>query len=213
MLSHGLSLMTTEIKVTEEYLFPSMVWFADIDGSAALNDALVKHITHIRKELKSTKRSNEMGWHSPTNLHNDEGFAELCACIDGMSGTVAASMNMRNDRRLAIESFWVNINPKFAYNALHDHPQSMLSGVYYVRADDQSGCLRFRDPRAAKRMNPWPVGPDDKTDQRHWDRVNYKPQPGRLIMFPSWLEHDVEPNMSDEDRISISFNLELRRVD
>ena len=205
--------MTTEIKVTEEYLFPSLVWFADIDGAAAMNDALFEHISKIRQSLKSTKRSNEMGWHSPTDLHKDEAFSEICACIEGMSGTIAGSMNMRSDRRLAIESFWVNINPKFAYNALHDHPQSTLSGVYYVRANEQSGSLRFRDPWAAKRMCPWPVGPDGKRDQRHWDRVNYKPLPGRLIMFPSWLEHDVEPNLSDEERISISFNMEVRNGD
>ncbi len=205
--------MTSEIKVTEEYLFPSMVWYADIEGASEMNEALVAHISEIRKTLKSTKRSNEMGWHSPTNLHLDKGFAELCDCITGMSQTIAASMNTQANRRLAIESFWVNINPKFAYNALHDHPQSTLSGVYYVRASDEAGCLRFRDPRAGKRMSPWPVDPDAQKDQRHWDRVNYKPLPGRLIMFPSWLEHDVEPNMSDEERISISFNMEVLKAD
>lgn len=205
--------MTAEIKVTEEYLFPSMVWFADLDGAVAMNDALFDHISNIRKTLKSTKRSNELGWHSPTNLHLDAAFADLCGCIDGMAATIAESMNMRADRRLVIDSFWVNINPKFAYNALHDHPQSTLSGVYYVRSNEDSGRLRFRDPRAGKRMNPWPVSPDAKKDQRHWDRVNYKPLPGRLIMFPSWLEHDVEPNQSDEERISISFNMDVRKID
>ena len=129
-----------------------------------------------------------------------------------MAGTVAGSMNMREDRQLEIETFWVNINPRFAYNALHDHPHSMLSGVYYVRANEDSGCLRFRDPRAAKRMSPWPVKSLEKRDQRHWDRVDYKPLPGRLIMFPSWLEHDVEPNLGEEERISISFNLNVRKT-
>ena len=88
-------------------------------------------------------------------------------------------------------------------------PNSSLSGVYYVRSNEQSGRIRFRDPRAGKRMDPWPVAADEEADQRHWDRVHYKPVAGRLIMFPSWLEHDVEPNMSDEERISISFNMRL----
>ncbi len=61
-------------------------------------------------------------------------------------------------------------------------------------------------------MNPWPVAEDKKSDQRHWDRVSYTPVAGRLILFPSWLEHDVEANMSDHERISISFNMNLRKA-
>ena len=75
-----------------------------------------------------------------------------------------------------------------------------------------SGSLRFRDPRAAKRMSPWPVAEDKKSDLRHKDRVNYKPVAGRLIMFPSWLEHDVEATLSDQERISISFNMNLHKT-
>ena len=163
--------MSAEIQVTEDYLFPSMVWYADIAGSAQMNKMLMADISDLRTEIKSIKRSNELGWHSPTNMHKRDVFKPLCDCIDQMAATVADSMNMRKDRSLVIETFWVNINPKYAYNALHDHPQSVVSGVYYVQVDDQSGNLRFRDPRAGKRMNPWPVAEDKKSDQRHWDRV------------------------------------------
>jgi uncharacterized protein (TIGR02466 family) len=204
--------MSTEIQVTEEYLFPSMVWYADIAGAAQMNKRLLADVSELRAKIKSIKRSNELGWHSPTNMHKREAFSPLCECIGRMAETIADSMNMRKDRRLVIETFWVNCNPKYAYNALHDHPQSVLSGVYYVQGDENSGSLRFRDPRAGKRMNPWPVAEDKKSDRRHWDRVNYKPIPGRLIMFPSWLEHDVEANRSEQERISISFNMNLRKT-
>jgi uncharacterized protein (TIGR02466 family) len=204
--------MGNDIKVTEEYLFPSMVWYADIDGAEAMNLKLSEGVSDLRTKVKSIKRSNELGWHSPTNMHKRELFAPLCDCINAMAGTIADSMSLRKDRRFVIETFWVNVSPKYAYNALHEHPQSFLSGVYYLQVDDKSGSLRFRDPRGAKRMSPWPVAEDKKADQRHWDRVSYKPKAGRLIMFPSWLEHDVEATLSDQERISISFNMGLQKV-
>lgn len=204
--------MTDAVKVTEDYLFPSIVWHADIAGGEKINERLIADIAKLRATEKSVKKSNELGWHSPTNMHKREMFKPLCGCINAMAATIADSMNMRRDRRLVIETFWVNVNPKYAYNALHDHPQSIVSGVYYIQVDGDTGRLRFRDPRAAKRMNPWPVDADKKSDQRHWDRVSYTPVAGRLIMFPSWLEHDVEANLSDQDRISISFNMALQKA-
>ncbi|NJM30037.1 MAG: hypothetical protein HC855_07965 [Rhizobiales bacterium] len=203
--------MSGSIQVTEEYLFPSLVWYADISGSAKINKKLIADIAALRASSKSVKKSNELGWHSPTNMHKRGEFKPLCDVIDGMAGTIKDSMKVGSDRRLIIETFWVNVNPKHAYNALHDHPNSAISGVYYVQVDDKSGQLRFRDPRGAKRMDPWPVASGQKSDMRHWDRVNYKPVAGRLIMFPSWLEHDVEPNLSDNERISISFNMVFRK--
>ena len=139
--------MSVEIQVTEEYLFPSIVWFADISNSDEMNEQLIAHISELRTQVDSIKRSNELGWHSPTNMHKRDEFQPLCECINGMAETIAESMSMRKDRRLVIETFWVNINAKYAYNALHDHPQSQLSGVYYVQSDNKSGKLRFRDPR------------------------------------------------------------------
>jgi len=201
--------LAAEIEVTEEYLFPSIVWYADILGAEDMNRELIARIADLRTQVPSVKKSNEQGWHSPTDMHKREEFAPLCACIEAMAGTVSKSMKMPDNRRFSIDTFWVNINPKHAYNALHDHPKTSLSGVYYVQADDRSGRLRFRDPRAAKRMDPWPVAKDEASDLRHWDRVNYKPIPGRMILFPSWLEHDVEPNLSDQERISIAFNMTL----
>lgn len=204
--------VVTEIAVTEEYLFPSMVWRTDVPAAADLNRFLLQDIAVLRNKLKSVKKSNELGWHSPTDMHKRAEFKPLCEFIEKTAATIAGSMNVRPDRRFTIETFWVNINPKHAYNALHDHPQSLLSGVYYVQVDDKTGKLRFRDPRSGKRMNPWPVAADKESDQRHWDRVSYKPVAGRLILFPSWLEHDVEANLSDSERISISFNMNLRKA-
>lgn len=204
--------LAAEVAVTEEYLFPSMVWRTDLPEAAAINELLLAAIQDLRQKVPSVKKSNELGWHSPTDMHKRSEFKPLCGFVEKMAATIAGSLNIRADRKFSVETFWININPKHAYNALHDHPQSLLSGVYYVQVDDKSGKLRFRDPRAGKRMSPWPVAEGKESDQRHWDRVSYKPVAGRLIMFPSWLEHDVEANLSENERISISFNMNLRKA-
>lgn len=198
-------------EVSEDQLFPSQVWHTTLSNASTLNQALMAEIAALRTTVNSVKKSNELGWHSPTNMHKREAFRPLCDSIHAMASVVADSMKLRNDRRLVIEAFWVNANPTHAYNALHEHPHSVLSGVYYVQVDDKSGRLRFRDPRDAKRMNPWAVDSSAQLDQRHWDRVPYKPEPGKLILFPGWLEHDVEANQSHAERISISFNLGLQK--
>ena len=204
--------MGEEVQVTEDHLFPSLVWHSELANAGEMNRQLLDEIAALRITETSVKKSNELGWHSPTNMHKREAFRPLCGCIHAMADVVAGSMKLTKDRRLAIETFWINANAKYAYNALHEHPQSILSGVYYVQAGEKSGRLQFRDPRAAKRMSPWPVDSAEQSDQRHWDRVSYQPVPGRLILFPSWLEHDVEANLSSSERISISFNMGLQKV-
>jgi uncharacterized protein (TIGR02466 family) len=203
--------MDSAVQVTEDQLFPSQVWHSELVNGNELNAELLREIADLRATVKSVKKSNELGWHSPTNMHKRTAFKPLCNSIHAMADVISESMKLRTDRRLVIETFWVNVNPKHAYNALHEHPHSVLSGVYYVQADQKSGRLRFRDPRDAKRMNPWQVDASAQSDQRHWDRVPYNPAAGKLILFPGWLEHDVEANQSDAERISISFNMGLQK--
>jgi uncharacterized protein (TIGR02466 family) len=100
---------------------------------------------------------------------------------------------------------WVNVNGPGSYNERHSHdPHSgtFLSGVFYVKCPEGSGRIRFYDPRphiqSAADMKYY-----NRSDTYHW----FPPIPNTMIMFPSWLEHDVEINRSTEERISISFNI------
>tara|TARA_B100000287_G_scaffold258541_1_gene243063 strand:- start:565 stop:1182 length:618 start_codon:yes stop_codon:yes gene_type:complete len=102
---------------------------------------------------------------------------------------------------------WVNRNPKGASNSRHTHmtynKPILLSGVYYVKVPENSGRIRFYDPRMISLVNP----PDY---DYYYDGAQYNflnPQEDMIIMFPSWFEHDVEENKSDEERISIGFNI------
>tara|TARA_B100000427_G_scaffold136035_1_gene113070 strand:+ start:424 stop:984 length:561 start_codon:yes stop_codon:yes gene_type:complete len=100
---------------------------------------------------------------------------------------------------------WANINRKGNYNRRHVHMDTsiFLSGVYYVKVPDNSGNIRFFDPRGplmgSMRDHDYFFG----GHEHHF----ITPKEGLLLFFPSWLEHDVETNASDEDRISIAFNV------
>ena len=100
---------------------------------------------------------------------------------------------------------WTNINYKDGYNRPHMHANALWSGVYYVKTPKDCGHLKIEDPKSVSLM----IRPrkKDKPEPQHlWREVHFEPKEGRLIMFPAWLNHCVDPNQSDEPRISISFN-------
>lgn len=102
-------------------------------------------------------------------------------------------------------SSWVNINPPGSWNERHSHdPHSgtFLSGVFYVKTPKDSGNIRFYDPRQNISTSS-----DMKYYNNGYNIQWYAPEPNMLLIFPPWLEHDVEMNRSHEDRISISFNI------
>mgnify|MGYP000609555720 CR=1 FL=1 len=112
-----------------------------------------------------------------------------------------------NAKSINISNMWININKPNTFNDIHNHdPFSgiALSGVFYVKVPCRSGNLKFYDPRGilcyAKDMEYY-------NNSNSWFTVHSKEN--LLIIFPSWLEHSVEPNMSSDDRISISFNIRL----
>lgn len=100
---------------------------------------------------------------------------------------------------------WVNISPPGASNKVHFHPNCHFSGVYYVSLKaPECGSIYFRDSRIASRMLTYPAS---KPTVFTSDEVRLKPEEGRMYVFPGWLEHGVEENKSDRDRVSISFNV------
>jgi len=103
---------------------------------------------------------------------------------------------------------WININSKGSYNKRHTHINTnfVVCGVYYVQCPENSGPIRFWDPRgrlpSEMRYEPWATRPF----------VDYTPKTNELLLFPSWLEHEVLPSSCDGERISIAFNVLKRSV-
>ena len=107
-------------------------------------------------------------------------------------------------------NMWANINPPGGMNRAHMHPNCLWSGVYYVKAPKNCGHLKIDDPRAAASMCRPKMreryNHPDTAPTRLWREHHYEPIAGRCIMFPAWLVHCVDPNNSNDIRISVSFN-------
>jgi uncharacterized protein (TIGR02466 family) len=106
--------------------------------------------------------------------------------------------------KLKLDSIWVNVMPSGGVHSGHIHPHSVLSGTYYVAVPEGSSTLKFEDPRLTMMM----AAPTRKSDaaQDLQPFIFLTPAHGEVILWESWLRHEVTPNKSKDKRISISFN-------
>lgn len=115
----------------------------------------------------------------------------------------ALEMDLRG-RSIRMTDCWVNIMPPTAAHSLHLHPLSFISGTYYVATPKGCPGLKFEDPRLSKFMAAPPKLPSAKPANRM--HITYPAEAGHVILFESWLRHEVAANRVDDERISISFN-------
>ena len=107
-------------------------------------------------------------------------------------------------KKLKCNAFWINILPEGGTHSSHIHPHSVISGTTYVAMPEGTSALKLEDPRLAMMM----LSPLRKKDapQELQPFVYVKPEVGELLLWESWLRHEVPMNMSQEERISVSFN-------
>ncbi len=108
------------------------------------------------------------------------------------------------DKKLKLDSLWVNILPEGGIHTSHLHPHSVVSGTTYVAMPKGASAIKFEDPRSAMMM----AAPERRADARPELRkfIYVKPEVGEVLLWESWLRHEVPLNMAEEDRISVSFN-------
>lgn len=114
----------------------------------------------------------------------------------------------QNKCTLSIKESWVNYSAKHQYQNKHCHYSrpSMLSGVYYLQTNTQDGKLTFYPPSKAM------VDQTKTPTMLTYTSIDYTPEPGKIILFPSWVEHSVRANMTDATRVSVSFNIEVDSI-
>jgi uncharacterized protein (TIGR02466 family) len=117
--------------------------------------------------------------------------------------TAAAEWNLEG-RDLEMTDCWVNIMARHTVHGLHLHPHSTLSGTYYVQVPKGSPGTKFEDPRLDRYMAAPPRKPKAKREAQPW--VTFAAAAGHLVLFESWLRHEVAPNSVNAERISVSFN-------
>lgn len=203
-------------KFTRINYFPTMVFQYDVEDSDNLNKTLLD-LTYAERERDQVgvNKSNTAAlgsWHSATALHKDPAYQPLLTEVDGMLARISKELCYAKDHALKVTTMWSIINPPGNGNRAHVHPNSLWSGVYYVQSPEGAGKIEFIDPRTVLIMNQPKYETKKKRPRDCWTKVNFKPVAGRMLIFPAWLYHSVDMNMTKEtgraaNRVIVSFNI------
>ncbi len=183
-----------------EGFFPTLIFAEDVKID---NQQLANDIVAWSKQDKGVQKTNVNGWHSETNMHTMEPFKNLVDELYKMQHKIFKEEWLDKEPKLG--NMWANINYPGGYNRPHIHPNSLYSGVYYVKTNPNCGKIVFNDPRPGIQTT-MPLRKKGQPPRHLWREVHLDAKQGRIIMFPSWLWHCVEPNKSNDIRISVSFN-------
>ena len=183
-----------------EKFFPTLVYGKDVQLN---NNQLAQDIVNWSNQDKGVSKTNVKGWHSTTDMHTKSEYSQLITELMRMQKEIYDNEHIARYARLG--NMWANINPPGSMNMPHIHPNALFSGVYYVKSNPKSGRLKIMDPRPGAQLYMPTRKPGD-AGRDMWKDANIEPIEGRIIMFPSWLWHSVEENISDDIRISVSFN-------
>ncbi|GAA4004747.1 TIGR02466 family protein [Sphingomonas humi] len=132
----------------------------------------------------------------------DPVFADLGRLLTRHAATFARDLAW--DVKPKLDSLWVNLMKPGGHHSAHLHPHSILSGTFYVEVPEGAGAIRFEDPRLPMMM----AAPTRRTDAPEplQTFVTVRPQPGQLLLWESWLRHEVLPGAGRSERLSVSFN-------
>ena len=190
--------------------FSTPVWASKIDNFKNVNKEMIDYIFNLKtKDPKGITKSNFIGWHSKDFDLNDEAPKNFIEAIKKNINVALNDMGWDLKKQFVkINSLWAIVNEEGAFNQRHHHGNSDLSAAYYVSAYENCGDIVFYDPRPA----PVYKHPISKSPNILNASINsVKPEEGLLVLFPSYLEHSVNPNFSKQQRIVISFNINLEK--
>lgn len=188
-------------------LFPSIVSEVECDYFKLIQPNLIKWIYNYRKNNDGVVLSNRGGWQSPSDFYLDDSFSEFADYV--LKNALISLTHYNIEFKLC--NMWININRKGDYNVIHNHPLSLISGVLWIKIPENCGSLIFQSPQAfTQYLLLESVESKVAKEQNYYSNYKFNPREGTMILFPSDLMHGVEPNESDEDRISIAFNLNCK---
>jgi uncharacterized protein (TIGR02466 family) len=182
-------------------IFPTSFYTVNIFDTQE-NQRYKDFLIDLSQKTSGTSRSNRGGWQSETNLWEQEVFKSLLEKTTAIAQSIIESIS-QNRPQMVIRAMWGNINPKGGMNFTHVHPSGWMSGVYYIQLPQGTDEITFEDPRPARMMD------FQRSCLVSDEYFSHRPKVGELLLFPSWLPHFVLPNTSNEERISVSFNIEL----
>ena len=187
-------------------IFPTPIHQFDVNGFSEIKDELIDYAyDYKKKDPKGVSLSNRGGWQSEGfEIINEDDVLQLFLinCLSNFP-PIKKSVELRGYA-------WININKPGDYNIKHVHPTNNLSGVLWIKCLENSGDIVFDSPNNFESFLENKSYDDDfKKSNFIDDSYHCYPTEGRMIVFPSHLQHHVQENKSNEDRISVSFNIRL----
>lgn len=194
-------------------VFPTLIYRADGAGTARLNAELeVTSLSLATDDAAGLNWSDKHGYPGYTSYASLKGlawtvpaFKRLIRMIDGHAANFAKSLqwDIKGGKPMC-DSLWVNVMAEGGSHTSHIHPNAVISGTYYVAVPDGAGPIVFEDPRLAMLM----AAPMRKANapREFKNHISETPKAGTLILWESWLRHEVPLNRAQGNRISVSFN-------
>jgi len=186
-----------------ELWFPSVIWSAIIHS---VNNKQLKKFAYDKHVTDSGRIISNFGGYQSNDLKPNEN-AQMDILVNTLNEEISQCTKQVGLPLLQLYNIWININPPGSYNNLHNHVGSVLSGVYYVDANENQGNIQFERSDNGEYHIPEII---DKETYFTCTRATYAAKTGALYIFPSWLKHSVQGNKSNTDRISISFNYGIK---
>jgi uncharacterized protein (TIGR02466 family) len=181
------------------------------------DDALLGELAHSIRSLAEDDQAGRRwsrehryaGYTSYASLNDlpkrDPSFAELARTLLAHSVKFARDCGFDLARKPKIDSLWVNLLQGAGHHSGHIHPNCIISGTLYVEVPERSGAIRFEDPRLPLMMAAPPRLRDAPEELQPF--ITVQPRPGLLLLWESWLRHEVLPGSGRGERLSVSFNL------
>lgn len=197
----------------ETRLFYTPLWQANVaDGEAdwpRLRLAMLERIASLRAADQGVTRTNFGGWQSDDDLYKHREFSWLIQRIMALANQVAPEFSAKGSFDDGL--LWANVNGRGNFNAVHTHPDAVLSGSVYLKVDgEEQGVIQFLDAREGSPTSHWrcytKLGDITPLTQQ---AVTIVPNEGDILFFPGWLRHWVTPNQTDEERVSVAFNIRM----
>ena len=196
-------------------LFSTLVYAAALqrDGAREFNRRLIRESRQLRDDDAAGRRWSAQnypgGYTSYASVHRLQSvsptFETLRRKLERHIAAFAAAAQWDlQGRELGMTDCWINIMPRKTVHGLHLHPHSTLSGTYYVQVPRGSPGIKFEDPRLDRFMAAPPRKSRARREARPW--ITFPAAAGQVVLFESWLRHEVAPNSVAAERISVSFN-------
>jgi len=193
--------------------FPTLIYRADEAATAGLNAKLQQSSLMLAQDdLAGIKWCEKHGYNGYTSFaslddlgHRLPSFKSLEKILDrhALAFAKALHWDLRGGRPIC-DSLWVNVLPEGGAHSGHIHTNAVISGTYYVCVPQGAGPLVFEDPRHAMMMASPPKKQNTPREQRI--HIHETPLPATLLLWESWLRHEVPVNRAEGLRISVSFN-------